>query len=209
MRLPNPALFCLESCSTSFAKIEIKNATFCKKPTLWLTATLAAVSITLLPKVALTQGCWMQTSNGRIDLGYLCRGSTSRLLAHPPREGTTPKPIKPVGRVSIFVSELRYEGDLLVGRVTNAGDRAVDRVRVYYEVVDNSGRIAGAGWNYTTPESLQPGQTVVFRVWIPAGGKGADNGDRLGFTGRDNHQSFFCSAYCRPYSSATMFDPAL
>lgn len=140
---------------------------------LWLTATLAAVSITLLPKVALTQGCWMQTSNGRIiDLGYLCRGGTSRLPAHPPRESTTPKPIKPVERVSIFVSELRYEGNLLVGRVTNASDRAVDRVRVYYEVLDNFGRIAGAGWNYTTPEILQPGQTAVFRdVVYPQGAR--------------------------------------
>lgn len=95
-----------------------------------------------------------------------------RALANPVREDNIPKPVKPVQRVSIFMSELRYEGDLLVGRVTNASDRAVDRVRVYYEVLDNFGRIAGAGWNHTTLEILQPGQTVVFRdVVYPQGAR--------------------------------------
>lgn len=113
------------------------------------------------------QNCYMQTPDGKITYFDFCG---DKLI---PPENTIQnnispvvEPAKPAGRAVLFVSDLKYEGDWLIGRVTNAGDRQADRVRIYWEVLDRFGEVIGADYSCASPPIIQPGQTVTFRDFV-------------------------------------------
>lgn len=110
------------------------------------------------------QNCYMQTPNGKVTYFSFCdRQATPQ--RNPIQNSITP-PTKPTGKVVLFVSDLEYKGNWLVGRVTNAGNRQADRVRVYWEVLDRFGEVVGADYSCASPPTILPGRTVTFRDFV-------------------------------------------
>lgn len=97
--------------------------------------------------------CYLQTTDGRIfNLTSLCGKS------HPNSN------VKVNREPNIAVSSLSYNGNLLVGQVTNQTGQPVSAVSVNYSVLDTQGKEIDAGWLQTkTASPLAPGESSTLQ----------------------------------------------
>jgi hypothetical protein len=101
--------------------------------------------------------CYMQTADGQtVDLTTLC-GQQSLPTVSPPRlsaaaSETTKMPI----------SDVRYDGNILSGQITNQTGDTVQNVKVNYEVRDRQGNTIDNGFISAQPSTIPPGGSASF-----------------------------------------------
>ncbi|KGF73356.1 hypothetical protein DO97_21420 [Neosynechococcus sphagnicola sy1] len=130
---------------------------------LWLTMALPALS---QPAPA-DLNCYVQaTQDGRvINLGQLCSNLQGSPIQLPNRNGSevTATPVSdPAHKTSLSASINSYDGDSLVGTVTNNSDRTALFVVVHYEILDEQGSVISTGTIDTGAEDVGPGESVTF-----------------------------------------------
>ncbi len=104
--------------------------------------------------------CYMEMGDGRrVDLRALCRTNTQEIANC--FSGTAGMPI----------SNVRYDGNLLTGQVTNRTCKTVQSVKVNYQVLDNQGNELDNGYIDTQPSTLPQGKTASFGGAIAPGAK--------------------------------------
>lgn len=123
-----------------------------------------AIALTFIPLVANSYPavsnaeissllCYFQTIDGRIlNLTSLCGNSNPN------------SNVKVNGEPNIAVTSLNYNGNLLVGQVTNQTGQPVSAVTVNYSVLDSQGKEIDAGWLKTkTASPLAPGESSTLQ----------------------------------------------
>ncbi|MEQ8753842.1 MAG: FxLYD domain-containing protein [Coleofasciculus sp. G1-WW12-02] len=103
--------------------------------------------------------CYMETGDGRIlDLSHLCRtqpaAPTSRCIS---------------GADGMALSQVNYNGNSLIGQVSNRTCVPVQLVRVNYQVLDNQGNPIDNGFIYAEPTIVPPGTTASFEGIVVPG----------------------------------------
>jgi hypothetical protein len=109
--------------------------------------------------------CYMQTPDGNtVDLRALCgQGSTPSV---------TPRPSAVESEATkMAITEVRYEGNSLSGRVTNQTGNTVQGVKVNYEVRDRKGNAIDNGFIYAQPSTIPPGGSASFSGKTEQGAK--------------------------------------
>ncbi len=137
-----------------------------------LTTALAIALTPLLPKVALSLPqlareryaavpnseesvpvCYMQTLDGGIvNLAALCTK---------PDTSSSPKVVE--SNPQIAINNLKQNGNLLTGQLTNETGQAVKSVTVDYEVLDNQGHLIDSGSVKSQGSPIPPGGSVSFQ----------------------------------------------
>lgn len=146
---------------------------------LGLTTGLAIALTPLLPKVALSLPqlvrervaavpsseksfpvCYMQTSDGGIlDLAALCTK---------PDSSSSPKAVE--SNPQIAINNLKQNGNLLTGQLTNQTGQAVKSVTVNYDVFDNQGHLIDSRAVKSQGSPIPPGGSVSFQDKINSSG---------------------------------------
>ncbi|MEQ8384136.1 MAG: FxLYD domain-containing protein [Coleofasciculus sp. A1-SPW-01] len=103
--------------------------------------------------------CYMETGDGRIlDLSHLCQTQP---------EAATSRCISEADGMS--VSQVNYNGNSLIGQVTNRTCDPVQLVRVNYQVLDKQGNPIDNGFIDAEPTIVPPGKTASFKGMVVPG----------------------------------------
>lgn len=109
--------------------------------------------------------CYMQTPDGNtVDLRALC-GEESTSTVTPKASAVESEATK------MPITEVRYEGSSLSGRITNQTGNTVQGVKVNYEVRDRKGNAIDNGFIYAQPSTIPPGGSASFSGKTEQGAK--------------------------------------
>ena len=100
--------------------------------------------------------CYMQTADGRtVNLGDLCKQNTPSI---------NPQKLSAVDAEAarMPISSVKYDGNLLEGRVTNQTGDTVQNIKVNYEVRDRKGNLIDNGFILAQPATVPPGASASF-----------------------------------------------
>ncbi len=93
--------------------------------------------------------CYMQTGDGRtFNLSSLCEKTRNSDRA--------------------FISDVRYDGNQMIGHIVNQTGKTIHNVRVKYEVFGEDGNVIDTGTVDTNQEQISPKQIAYFDAFIPS-----------------------------------------
>jgi len=67
-----------------------------------------------------------------------------------------------------FISDVRYDGNQMIGHIVNQTGKTIHNVRVKYEVFGEDGNVIDTGTVDTNQEQISPKQIAYFDAFIPS-----------------------------------------
>lgn len=108
--------------------------------------------------------CYLEAADGRkLNLAALCGGEPQTAAKK------IQDCIQDADPAKIPVSKVRYDGNSLVGQISNQNCKTVKRIKVNYLVLDHQGNQIDNGFLYAQPSTVPPGETATFSGTIVSG----------------------------------------
>lgn len=105
--------------------------------------------------------CYIEIADGRkLNLVTLC--------GIQPKEAASDC-IQDTDSAKILVKKANYDGNSLVGQVSNQNCKTIKRIKVNYLVLDDQGNQIDNGFLYAQPSTVPPGQTARFSGTVVSG----------------------------------------
>ncbi len=112
--------------------------------------------------------CYMKTTEGKtINLVNLCGDQdideTQKVACKSESEE--------IKATEIPISNVKYDGNFLTGKVANKSCQTVKLIKVNYQVLDDAGNIVDNGYIYAQPATVEPGKVASFKGSVSPGAK--------------------------------------
>jgi len=113
--------------------------------------------------------CYMKTTEGEImNLVDIC--GNKEAIDEAKKVGCRSE-LEEVKSTEIPISNVKYDGNFLTGKVTNQSCQIVKLIKVNYQVLDDAGNIVDNGYIYAQPATVKPGKVASFKGNVSPGAK--------------------------------------